>query len=375
MSLGYCPRCRQDFDTPDQMVCGHCGYRLGGRGPAVDPGPAVGANWLWEEGSTEEGSTEGRPTGVTFLAVLYAIIGGLALVGGAVLVAVPDAVDALIQQPSQSLTDQVIGAVGVASGIASLVFAFGAWYLERWARVLGIVVIGAAMVSSIVEAANAGSAIGTLVIGGAMIWYLRQPHVKAAFGVTDTSETDAREGHIPLGLFRYLERPRVTKAFEVTDASEDRAHPAVGSGLIAGIALVVLYIAGLGSLYAWGLSDYMAKPLAPAPPGSVADICFSDSMMDCDLSSTAPLDPHHLAYRFSEGIFTHLDLVIFRIEGDRERKVLVVDMNRSTLWFGNAPRGVGMFGPFSCNPCGESAPYMGRVLDGTRLVAEGFFRT
>jgi len=165
MSLSYCPRCRQDFDTPDQLVCGHCGYRLGGRDPAL------GADSLRRE--------EGRPTGVTLLALLYGTGGCLGLVGGVALMLIPDA--------RLDSADRLTGVVGTATGIALLAFALGAWRLKPWARVLGIILIAAGMAENVivdvVEAEALGAVIG-LVIGGLMIWYLQQPHVKEAFGVT-----------------------------------------------------------------------------------------------------------------------------------------------------------------------------------------------
>jgi hypothetical protein len=354
MSLSYCPNCQQSFE-PGQKVCGHCGYHLGRADPA-DGGYRLPA----------EGSTKKRPAGVTFLALLYGVLGVFPLVYGAALIAMPDEVTRLSNPPNVL---RLAGAVDVGAGIGCLAFAFGAWSLKPWARVLGIVVISYGIVSNIVGAATSASAItvGTLVSGGLMIWYLERPHVKEAFGITDAPEEHA------LGALIAPTAPQGTSARPAPDRG-DRTRQGLNWGRIAAIGLVGVYAAGVGSLYAWALSDYGPKPLVTAAPGSVSELCFSDSLLTCDPSSAAPLHPDHLTYRFTGPIATRLDLTISRIEGGQERKVLVVDMNLATLWFGNV-RAPGMYGPFSCDPCSERGTYVGRVRDGWTLLAEGFFRT
>jgi hypothetical protein len=355
MPLSRCPSCQGNLE-PDQEVCGHCGYRLGGADPD-------------DYRLSEEDTIIKRPTGVTFLALLYAIIGGFVVVTGLALLVAPDAVDALLQQPNQPFTDRLLGAFETAGGIGCLAFAFGAWYLRQWARILGFVVIGAGVVSSIPQDAAAGSfgaAFITTVIGGLMIWYLLQPHVKEAFGLPQG----------PPGPFEHLlGAPAALPAPPVSEQAT--ARPAVGAGLVAGIAVVVLYVAGLGFLYGWGLSGYVPKPLATAAPGSVGELCFSDTLQSCDPSTARALNPRNLTFRFTgEGGATPF-LTISRIEGDRERKVLglyVLDMDILNPHHSDT-RGVGMYGPFTCAACGESATYVGRILDGSTLVAEGFFRT
>jgi hypothetical protein len=349
--MSRCTSCGREIAAPDQEVCPHCGHRLG-RDPAA------------------EESTAKRPTGLTFLALLYAILGGFLLVAGVVLLAVPDAVDALLGQPNQPFTDRLLGAIDTAGGIGCLAFAFGAWYLRPWARILGLVVVGAGVVSNLAQDTAAGSfgaAFITLAIGGVMIWYLLRPDVMEAFGLP--------EGQ-PGPLERVLGARAAPAAPPAPDAAQ-RARPAVGMGVIAGIAIVVLYVASLGALYLWALRDYMPKPLATAAPGSVGEICFSNTLLDCDPANTAVLDPETLAFRFSGEGGSAPFLTISRIEGNREREVLglyVLDMDILNPHHGDA-RAPGMYGPFSCNACRESATYVGRVLDGSTLVAEGFFRT
>ena len=342
--MSDCPSCGQGLDTPDQMVCRHCGYRLDGPDPLADVTVA---------------DERRRPIGVTFLAPLFGIIGGFSLVGGVAFMVFPDAFTHL---SNPSLVDRLIGGVGAAAGIACLAFALGAWSLKPWARALGIVIIATGIIETLVT--DPSTIIHALIGGALIIWYLTSSSVVEAFEPSNAPSGD---------LLGTAPAPRGTAA-PPRSARAERPHRRLSPGLSAGIVIVGLYVAGLGVLAAWTVMDNMPRPLVTAAPGSVGEICFSDSMLDCDPSSTERLDSSHLAYRYTEGVTTRLDLMILRIEGDRERRVFVLNMNRSTLWVGD-PRGAGMYGPFDCRACSESAPYVGRVLDGSTLVAEGFFRT
>jgi len=124
-----------------------------------------------------------RPTGVAILAVLAllaaipAVVGGLALVGVATFgEAVP-------------VSDGFMYAVGAGTLIyagLSLVLAYGFWTMRTWAWVVGIALqvlgIATALSQFMNEERYLASLIAGLVLPVAILFYLFQPHVKAAFG-------------------------------------------------------------------------------------------------------------------------------------------------------------------------------------------------
>jgi len=125
-----------------------------------------------------------RPTGVTILAILafvggvFGVLGGLALFGfGAVFAAYTGGGLAFF-----------FGIVLIALSIVELYIGYGFWTLKRTAWSLGLVVFGASLIIQFVEIPlgynDVGSFVVTLVIYGAVLYYLLTPGVKAAFGVT-----------------------------------------------------------------------------------------------------------------------------------------------------------------------------------------------
>jgi len=81
----------------------------------------------------------------------------------------------------------LFGILGIAIAIASIAFAYGAWMLLPWAWSLGIVIELVSIVFAVVSIIGGGSVISNIVsvvIGGVIIYYLNQPHVRAAFGKT-----------------------------------------------------------------------------------------------------------------------------------------------------------------------------------------------
>lgn len=125
-----------------------------------------------------------RPTGVTIIAILSAIGGVFGLLASLVLLGLGAA-----------------GAVGGLGGLAflagifvlayavlSLVLAYGFWTLKPWAWPLGIGVEVLGIVQAVLQFMNDSSGVVSLVlslaIAAVILWYLFQPHVKAAFGRT-----------------------------------------------------------------------------------------------------------------------------------------------------------------------------------------------
>jgi len=123
-----------------------------------------------------------RPTGVTVLAVLaalgglFAILAGLALVG----------LGGLAGGAAGGGFAALLGVLFLIYGVLALVLAYGFWTLKPWAWTLGVGLQGAGIVINILQFMNNTSQIVSLVINlaiaGVILWYLFQPHVKAAFG-------------------------------------------------------------------------------------------------------------------------------------------------------------------------------------------------
>ena len=125
-----------------------------------------------------------RPMGVTILAVLAAIGGVLAILAGLVLVGLSSSVAAADMALPLSGAVAILGIVSIVLGIGELAFAYGAWGLKPWAWMLGIVLEAVGIVVNLLEfrSATATSTIISVVIAGAIIYYLYQPHVRRAFG-------------------------------------------------------------------------------------------------------------------------------------------------------------------------------------------------
>jgi uncharacterized membrane protein len=103
-----------------------------------------------------------RPTGVTIIAVLAAIGGVFGL-----------------------LAALVAGLLVLAYAVLSLVIAYGFWTLQPWAWPLGIGVQVLGIVQALLQFMNDPNQLFNMVvsiaIAAVIIWYLYQPHVRAAF--------------------------------------------------------------------------------------------------------------------------------------------------------------------------------------------------
>lgn len=124
-----------------------------------------------------------RPTGVTIIAVLAAVGGVLGLLAGLALIAAG---------PAISSATGLGGFVGIAAWIVlayaalSLVLAYGFWMLKSWAWPLGVGVEVLGIVQAVLQYLNDTTQLFSLLVdvalAGFILWYLFQPHVKAAFG-------------------------------------------------------------------------------------------------------------------------------------------------------------------------------------------------
>ena len=126
-----------------------------------------------------------RPTGITIIAVLSAIGGVLGLLAGIALLTVGAATGV-----TAGLGGFVAigGLVVIAYSVLSLILAYGFWTLLSWAWPLGVGVEVLGVVQAILQFMNDSRQVVSLVISVAIaaviLWYLFQPHVKAAFGRT-----------------------------------------------------------------------------------------------------------------------------------------------------------------------------------------------
>ena len=124
-----------------------------------------------------------RPTGITVMAVLAAIGGVFGLLASLALLGVGAAVSATSGLGGLAL---LAGIIVLAYSVLSLVLAYGFWTLKPWAWPLGIGVQVLGIIQAVLQFMNNSSNVISLVISlaiaGVILWYLYQPHVKAAFG-------------------------------------------------------------------------------------------------------------------------------------------------------------------------------------------------
>jgi len=116
-----------------------------------------------------------RPAGITILAVLAGIVGALGLIGAVTVLGIGAA---------------AFGGLGVILGLFFLVqaalilaFAYGAWTLQPWAWVLGIIGAGIGVVLAGLQLLGGDtSAIISVAFNGLILYYLNTPEICRAFG-------------------------------------------------------------------------------------------------------------------------------------------------------------------------------------------------
>ena len=130
-------------------------------------------------------SSAARPTGITILAVLSAIGGVLSIIAGIGLVGLGGIGAASTGQAALFGMGAIFGLLLLVSGIANLAFAYGAWTLQPWAWMLGVVLqlisLGLAVLTIVGGGDISGQIIG-IAISAIILYYLMQPGIKAAFG-------------------------------------------------------------------------------------------------------------------------------------------------------------------------------------------------
>jgi len=133
-----------------------------------------------------------RPMGVTILAVLAAIGGVLGLCGSLALVGLGSLLGGVLASVVGPGVGLAAGGLAVLGGgllllvsVLNLAFAYGAWNLQSWAWMLGVVAQVLALVSAVLSifgGDSVGNHLVSVAIAGIILYYLNTPDVKRAFG-------------------------------------------------------------------------------------------------------------------------------------------------------------------------------------------------
>lgn len=126
-----------------------------------------------------------RPMGITILAVLSAIGGVLGLLGGIAIIGIGGLAAGATGSAAFFGLGAIWGLLILATAIASLVFAYGAWTLQPWAWPLGVALQVISLAISALTVISGGDISGqiiSVVISAIILYYLFQPNIKAVFG-------------------------------------------------------------------------------------------------------------------------------------------------------------------------------------------------
>lgn len=129
--------------------------------------------------------TAARPMGITVLAVLSAIGGVLGILGGVALIGLGGLAAASTGTAAYFGLGAIWGVILLATAIASLAFAYGAWTLKPWAWPLGVALAIISLALSALTVISGGDISGqviSVVIQAIILYYLFQPSIKSLFG-------------------------------------------------------------------------------------------------------------------------------------------------------------------------------------------------
>ena len=142
-----------------------------------------------------------RPTGVTILAILNFLGAGLYALLAVLffLIGAGGAASGVLDEMGGGAAAFLLG-LGAAVGVILLIFAaiglaigIGMWKLRNWARIVTIVLVGLSLLLGVLGLLGSliSFELGSLIFQAIfvalyawIIWYLFQPHVKQAFGVS-----------------------------------------------------------------------------------------------------------------------------------------------------------------------------------------------
>ncbi len=153
--------------------------------PAPDPAPAAAPpaappasnSNIWTPPASGAPAAAARPTGITILAILAGIGGVLGLLGGFALF--------LGGTVLFGAAGALFGLAALALAALSLAFSWGAWTLQPWAWPLGVVLAAGSIIYALVLILGGASIVSeaiTIVLYGAVLYYLNQPGIKSLFG-------------------------------------------------------------------------------------------------------------------------------------------------------------------------------------------------
>ena len=126
-----------------------------------------------------------RPTGITVLALLEFILGGLAILLGIAFIALGPYISQLMPG-LPPLISLLVGGLGIGfllAGLIGLVVGWGLWTGKGWAWWLTVILEALGLLSGLAGIAmgDPSSLIG-LLIAALILWYMFKPHVKDFFG-------------------------------------------------------------------------------------------------------------------------------------------------------------------------------------------------
>jgi len=124
-----------------------------------------------------------RPSGITELTILE-IVNALAYFGLVALISILTTTAALIALagPYEGVSASLrvlLQAILAVAGVICLVLAYGLWMEKDWGLNLAFKF---AVIGIVISIFTLPSGVITLVINGLIIYYLREPHVRAFFG-------------------------------------------------------------------------------------------------------------------------------------------------------------------------------------------------
>ena len=133
-----------------------------------------------------------RPQGITVLAILALIAGGVGLIVGALGLAFGGAAAAPQGQamadaagiPGLGANAMILGMFAMLLALLDLIFAYGAWKLMNWAWILGIVLQAltiAQMLSMWLMRGFRWPEVAVIGLAAIILVYMLQPKVRAAF--------------------------------------------------------------------------------------------------------------------------------------------------------------------------------------------------
>jgi hypothetical protein len=123
-----------------------------------------------------------RPTGITILAVVALISGILSILVSFDLTGIAASAGGIGLGGLATVT----GFLMLISGVLFLVLAYGLWGMRPWAWTLGVGLMAASFVLNILQYINNNDLLVAMIVSAlipaAILYYLFQPQVKAAFG-------------------------------------------------------------------------------------------------------------------------------------------------------------------------------------------------